>query len=429
MHQIIHLSVQSSNIFEGVIHLNGSKSIANRLLLIQALANFSEVELTNLPDADDTQTMQHLLQQFRENRHEMPYNTGAAGTTFRFLTAFFAFQSNTQILTGSERMKERPIGVLVDALRELGAEIQYLEKEGFPPLAIHQPIFNKIPQIYIAADTSSQYISALLMLAPTLPFGLTLHLEGKIVSRPYILMTLGLMQTWGVNHTWVGDKIEIQAQGYSLKNAAIEADWSAASYWYSMAIIANNQGKKVNLALRGLFQNSLQADSIITEIAEELGITTEWTSEGIILKNNEKPITDFIEIDFSDCPDIAQTLIVTAGALGIQGLFSGMETLHIKETDRLKALEIELAKVQVWLSKLPPRFNKKRPNDTFYMLEGKAVINSPTFATYHDHRMAMAFAPLALLGDIQIENPEVVTKSYPNFWRDVTENGVNFIPN
>lgn len=400
---------------KGEITLDGSKSISNRLLIIQALCT-EHFDIQRISTSRDTTTLQQLLSQ--KDSLEV-FDCGAAGTTFRFLTAFLAFKQGTQILTGSERMKQRPIKKLVDALRALGCNISYLENEGYPPLSISAPNTLAINELRIAADTSSQYITSLLLIAPTLPNGLILTLEGAIVSRPYIEMTLALMQHFGVSHTWEGNTISVAPQKYQARDIVVEADWSAASYYYSVAAFADS----LDLTLNGLFAESLQGDAVIAEMGKSFGIETTYTEGGIHLKKNGAA-ADFFEWDFIRCPDIAQTLAVMCGGLGINGLFTGLETLFIKETDRVAALKNELAKIGVHFSKLPPRFSKKSDN-TYYAVEGKGTWQSPPlFPTYEDHRMAMAFAPLAMFAPIQIEDPAVVAKSYPEFWKDFEKLGI-----
>jgi 3-phosphoshikimate 1-carboxyvinyltransferase len=399
----------------GKINLTGSKSISNRALIIQALCA-TDFKIDRLATAKDTVTLQALLQS-----QEQELNTGHAGTTFRFLTAYLCTRTGSQILTGSERMKQRPIGVLVDALRELGADIHYLENEGYPPLRIGEtPNFGQQAELSIPADTSSQYITALLLLGPTLPQGISLTLEGKIVSRPYIEMTLGLMAYFGVRHEWEGNRIRVEHQPYQARDFVVEADWSAASYYYSLAALSDS----CTLQLDGLFADSFQGDAVIQEMYTHFGVTTSFNTTGLLLhKPDSATPPALFEYDFLACPDVAQTLAVTCAALGTQGLFTGLDTLRIKETDRIAALQNELAKVQSFLSLLPSRFAKKSQKE-YYMLEGKAQWTAPpSFATYEDHRMAMAFAPLALIAPVIIEEPKVVGKSYPNFWKDFTKLG------
>ncbi len=398
----------------GEITLDGSKSFSNRVLIIKALCE-TAFPIHNLSTSNDTQTLVKLLSQTDNNT----YDCGAAGTTFRFLTAYFALQEGTQILTGSERMKQRPIGKLVNALRALGCDIEYMNTEGYPPLKINSPNALTTNGLIIPADTSSQYISALLLVAPTLPKGLKLTLDGKIVSLPYIKMTLALMEYFGVQHTWKGNTITVEKQSYQPREITVEADWSAASYYYAMAAFAD----ELDLKLNGLFKNSSQGDSVITEIGFHFGVDTVFTEGGIDLKKTGNPQTEFFEWNFVKCPDIAQTLAVVCAGRNVQGLFTGLETLFIKETDRVAALKNELAKVGVSFVKMPARFSQ-RTEKQYFMVDGKLNIETtPTFPTYEDHRMAMAFAPLAMFHEIEIEEPAVVGKSYPQFWEDLKKLG------
>ncbi len=398
----------------GEITLDGSKSFSNRVLIIQALCE-TDFPIHNLSTSNDSQTLVKLLAQTDSDI----FDCGAAGTTFRFLTAYFALQEGTQILTGSERMKQRPIGKLVNALLALGCDIEYLENEGYPPLKINAPKHLTTNGLIIPADTSSQYISALLLVAPTLPKGLKLTLDGKIVSLPYIKMTLSLMEYFGVKHTWKGNTITVEKQAYQPREITVEADWSAASYYYAMAAFAD----ELDLKLNGLFKNSSQGDSVVTEIGFHFGVDTVYTEGGVHLKKTGNPKTEFFEWNFVKCPDIAQTLAVVCAGRNVQGLFTGLETLFIKETDRVAALKNELAKVGVSFVKMPARFSQKSQKQ-YFMVEGKLNFEStPTFPTYEDHRMAMAFAPLAMFHEIEIEEPAVVGKSYPQFWEDLKKLG------
>ncbi len=405
---IYTISKSDKNIV-GEITLAGSKSISNRALIIRALCE-DDFKIKAIANSKDTQ----ILHKFLETK-AAKYDAGPAGTTFRFMTAYLALQEGAQILTGSERMKQRPIGVLVEALKELGADIEYLEKEGYPPLKINTP--NNIGlqnKLNISSGISSQYISALLMIAPVLSNGLELTLEGKIVSRPYIEMTLNLMAYFGVEHSWEENTIKIAPQKYISKDFTVEADWSAASYYYALAAFS----ERLDLQLNGLFKESTQGDSVLAEMMESFGIHTTFNEKGIRLSKNSTSVKPFFEKDFIRCPDLAQTIAVICGGMGVQGLFTGLETLKIKETDRISALKNELQKVQVWLSKLPAKFSKNKEKE-FFAIEGNAKVeNTPLFETYEDHRMAMAFAPFAMFGEIQVEDPMVVGKSYPDFWRD-----------
>ncbi len=397
----------------GTIHLDGSKSISNRALLIRALSP-SSFEIENLSTSDDTKAMLSLI-----GRSEGVMDVGPAGTTFRFLTAYCATRPGEQILTGSSRMKQRPIGPLVDALRVLGADIEYVEAEGYPPLKINAPKeLGKNRKLEIPANISSQFISALLMIAPTLPNGLEITLVGNLVSASYLQMTLDMMNHFGINYSFEDQVIDVPAQEYQPLRYMVESDWSAASYHYAAAALADD----VDLHLNGLFQESLQGDAATVELFDRLGLQTTWTGTGVRITRHGK-VRPYIEHDFILCPDIAQTLAVVCGGLGIGGAFTGLETLSIKETDRIVALKTELSKVGVSFAKAPAKFSKNSAKK-FYLLEGKAQWDeAPSFATYHDHRMAMAFAPLSILAPVRVEDPEVVGKSYPDYWKDLVDLG------
>ena len=409
----LHLLKKDRKI-HGEITLNGSKSISNRVLMIQKMCD-TAFDIHALSTSKDTLTLEKLLAQTDNS----VFDAGHAGTTFRFMTAYLALQKGTQILTGSERMKQRPIGKLVTALNALGADIEYAEKDGYPPLKINSPRAFDKNELTISADTSSQYITALLLVAPTLPNGLKLTLDGTIVSRPYIEMTLALMEYFGVAHTWEGQTIHVTPQKYISKNITVEADWSAASYYYALAAFSDD----LDLQLNGLFEKSMQGDAQIIQFGKEFGIHSEFNATGIRLTRSNAKVTSLFEANFITCPDIAQTLVVMCGGTGIPGLFTGLETLFIKETDRIAALKQELEKVGVTFIKLPKKFSKKIPKD-YFMVSDKAVFNDvPVFETYDDHRMAMAFAPLAMFHEIEVNDPEVVIKSYPNFWKDLEQLG------
>lgn len=398
----------SSKKIQGEIQLSGSKSISNRVLLIQALCK-DKFGIHNLSDSDDTQTMFTLL-----HAKEDELDAHHAGTTFRFMTAYLATKSGSQILTGSERMKQRPVKALVDALNEIGADITYLENDGYPPLKINAPKSEWKNVISLPANISSQYISALLLIAPTLTDGLRITLEGEIVSRPYIEMTLQLMKEFGIASEWQDNTIIIKHQNYIPTEFYVEADWSAASYYYIIAGLSD----ECTLTLKGLHQNSTQGDAEIARIADLFGIETVFADHHITINKNStaKPPTLF-EYNFLKVPDIAQSFAVLCAGLGVSGLFSGLQTLRIKETDRIAALQQELSKMDVFLSKMPEKFSKKTGTE-YYMLEGKANYNGNLISidTYNDHRMAMAFAPLSLYFPININDAAVVSKSYPKYW-------------
>lgn len=410
MMDVIRLHKSDRNL-HGTLALNGSKSISNRALIALALAGAKPADwLSNLSTSKDTVTLNALLSQEGDT-----YDAGDAGTTFRFLAAYLAIKPGQQTLTGSARMQERPIGPLVDALRLLGADIQYLGNEGYPPLLIGAPNPDaaKNAKIGVAANVSSQFLSALLLIGPYLPDGLELIPEGPLVSRPYLEMTVQMMRYFGATVEWQGDAIQVQPGCYTPKRLAVEADWSGASYWYALAAFSDG----LDLRLEGLHANSWQGDAAIVAMMERFGITTTFEDNGIRLTKSGAAPKPFFEQDFLECPDIAQTLAVICGGLGVSALFSGLETLSIKETDRIAALKAELAKVDVTFVKLPAHMSKRSPGKTFYNIQGKAAWTTPPqFATYGDHRMAMAFAAFAMLGDVAIENPKVVGKSYPEFW-------------
>jgi len=410
----IKLSAKSK-IIKGKVKLTGSKSIANRVLLIRALAceNFA---IENMSESDDSNTMIELLKS-----NDEVLDAHHAGTTFRFLTAYLAVKGEDKVLTGSERMKQRPIGPLVDALNSLGADISYLEKEGYPPLKISAPLSVFGDTVSVHGNISSQYLSALLMIAPTLPNGLRLTILGDLVSKPYLEMTLSIMAYFGIAHDWIDNVIIILPQSYIPKPYFVEADWSAASYYYSIAAMS----EEAHITLKGLSDNSLQGDSAVAEIGTHFGIVTTYGENFVTLvKKKDSLISPFIEYDFINQPDIAQTIFVMCAGTGVSGLFTGLQTLYIKETDRIKACQDELAKVNIFLTKIPPRF-KKNAEGEYFMIEGRADLTTePAFDTYHDHRMAMAFAPFSLLGDVIVNDCEVVSKSYPEFWNDLESLGL-----
>lgn len=405
-----HVSKDNLSI-KGSIDLDGSKSISNRALIIQALCEKS-FDITHLSTSKDTTTLQQLL-----NSNDNLLDAGAAGTTFRFMTAYLALKDGRQVLTGSERMKQRPVAVLVDALNSLGANISYLEKEGYPPLAISSPTIKDNKRLSISANVSSQYISALLMIAPLLPNGLTLQLDSNIVSRPYIEMTLKLMSHFGIVYQWKDNQIQVKNQKYQAKPYKVEADWSAASYYYIMAAFSD----ELSLQLNGLWAESVQGDAILSEMMEQFGVKSSFNKQGVLLTKKKIETVPSFDWDFIRCPDIAQSIAVVCAGLGTRGMFTGLETLRIKETDRIAALQHELAKVSVDF-----KFEKNKSTQSgkdYYELSGKAILQNPNFKTYDDHRMAMAFAPLAMFGSINIAEPMVVVKSYPQFWEGLESLG------
>lgn len=413
----LRLSHPSKKI-KATIPLGGSKSISNRVLLIKAFSGH-DIHIDNLSSSDDTSTLVKMLD--REHTH---YDTGHAGTTFRFMTAYLAFKEGTHFLTGSERMQQRPVKALVEALNGIGANIEYENEIGYPPLIINSPKNEIKGEINIDAGISSQYISALMMLAPTLPQGLIINLTGEMVSLPYIKMTASILEYFDIRCDFVDHKITIEKQAFSKKDFFVESDWSAASYYFAMASMA----KEAEITLTGLFKDSLQGDAAIVKIAEKFGIVTTYGDKTITLKkNNEQKNAELIEYDFIEQPDIAQTIFAMCAANNIKGLFTGLQTLYIKETDRIQAFKNELAKIDVQLSKLPLKFSKDQ-SKTYYLVEGQMNTGSnPIFNTYHDHRMAMALAPLALKSEITINEYEVVSKSYPEFWNHLKKCNFEFI--
>ncbi len=391
-----------------------SKSESNRVLIIDALTG-GKCNLQNLSNARDTQTMIRLLKS-----NDYLLNVIDAGTTMRFLTAFCAVSGREAEMTGTERMCERPIKLLVDALRELGCSIEYKNKEGYPPLAIKKFDKNNIKNnhLKIRGDVSSQYITALLLVAPTLPKGMVLELEGKVGSKPYIEMTLALMKIFGViaKADWNKNTIEIAPQNYLPATYSVESDWSGASYWFSIVALAHES----RIEIQGYKSDSLQGDRVIVDIAEKFGVKSTFTDKGLILEKT-KTVQAF-EWDFTHCPDLAQTVAVVCAAKGVECTMTGLESLRIKETDRIKALQNELQKFGADLVEVEPNHKfvvKPMP------IENRNSISGQSIATYKDHRMAMAFAPLALLGDVIIEGPEEVAKSYPDYWEDLKKAGFN----
>lgn len=392
---------------KGSIVLPGSKSVANRALIIHALS-YSPYPIENLSDSDDTRVMEQVF-----NSNTNHFDIGHAGTAMRFLTAFLAQIVGEWTITGSERMKQRPIGILVDALNKLGARIEYLENEGFPPLKIFGSHL-KGCVLELDGSVSSQYISALLMIAPTLEDGLTLRLKNKITSRPYIEMTLKLMEQFGVKSVWKGNEIRIAEQSYKARPFSVEADWSGASYWYQMAVMADD----VDVELIGLTIESLQGDAQIAKWFEQLGIDTVATKKGSRLVRNGKPLPKNLNLNFIENPDVAQTFAVLCVMKQIQFHFTGLETLKIKETNRIAALQDELAKFGAQITE--PAHGELKWDGTF-PLEKHAV---PEIETYHDHRMALAFAPACqVYGPVAILDPMVITKSYPAYWEDLKKVG------
>ena len=402
---------KKNNIIEGRINLPASKSISNRVQIINALSNNYE-PIKNLSDCDDSKAMQNIL--FSNTNS---FDVGHAGTTMRFLTAYLSKIVGEWTLTGSHRMQERPIGVLVDALNSIGGQITYLEKEGYPPLKIFGSNLTG-EEVSLKGDTSSQYITALLLIAPTLVNGLKIKLEGKIVSRSYIDMTLNIMKEFGIKSEFKGQEITVSHQTYQRIPYTVEGDWSGASYWFSFMALAD-EGK---LYLDGLRRHSFQGDSGLIPVFEKLGVKAQFSKKGMFI---EKIATDCkkLKFDFNQMPDLAQTFAVCACLKNIPFHFTGLETLKIKETNRIYALIIEVGKLGYVL-------HEPVEGELAWDGERGAEDKNIVIETYHDHRMAMAFAPIAMVRpEIEIDSPDVVKKSYPNFWEQLKEVGFNIEEN
>jgi len=391
---------------DSTIYLNSSKSESNRLLIIKALSE-KEITIKNLSKANDSVLLKNLL----ESENLVVWDAQDAGTSFRFLTSFLAIKKEHVVLSGTERMKQRPVKVLVDALNKIGAEILYLENEGFPPIYVKGKINQVKNKLDIPGDISSQYISSLLLIAPLLEKGIEINIEEPFYSRPYVNMTLNLMNSFGIKSEVKGNKISIKNQEFSSGSYIVESDWSAASYWYSILSISDNIN---NLTLQGLKKKSNQGDSVISELMKSFGVNTQYKEDGIVL-TKIKLDTEEIELDFRDCPDLAQTILVVAAYHKIKLKVSGVESLKIKETDRLVAMKNELKKIGCDFYE----------EGNYWILEKRRreIDDELSIDTYKDHRMAMAFAPLASKKSIIINDPDVVVKSYPTYWEDLKKVG------
>ena len=400
-----------------------SKSISNRALMLQALCRERRYTIERLAVCDDTKHMREGIEAKKAGAALI--DIGATGTAMRFLTAYLAITPGETTITGSERMQQRPIGTLVEALRMLGADITYMNREGFPPLRIQgKPLQGGT--LEIEAGISSQYISALLMIGPCMKEGLTLKLKGNIASRTYIELTLDLMRHYGATAEWADERtLRIEPGRHEDKPLSVEGDWSGASYWYELAAVAAHYGYEVDIRLHGMREDSRQGDRVVAQLFEELGVKTEYAEKGVELlidkaqcgiDNSQFSILNFqFEKDFTHCPDIAQTMAVTYCLLGMPFTFTGIQSLRIKETDRVAALIHELRKLG---------FVLRAEGDERLIWDGTRCTpdEHPVIATYDDHRMAMAFAPAALCFEgLAIEDPEVVTKSYPGFWEDISQ--------
>lgn len=410
-----HLEISPSRQPKGRIVLPASKSISNRALLINALAGSTKLP-ENLSDSDDTSVMLRALQEMPET-----IDIGAAGTAMRFLTAYLSVTPGEHVITGTERMRHRPIAILVDALRQLGASIAYDGEEGFPPLRIVGNDKLEGGKLTVPGDVSSQYISALLMIAPTLRRGLRLTLTGQIASKPYLEMTISMMREFGAKVNWLEESIiEVLPCPYERLDYHIESDWSAASYWYEIAALSTDENTQIDLV--GLHHDSIQGDSRVWRLFSELGVETQFCVEpdGTEITRLQKSgtTTGYFSYDFTHQPDLAQTFAVTCSMLNVPFHLYGLQSLRIKETDRIAALMKELGKIV--------RLEEK---DNELLWEGGSAERQENsqliFDTYEDHRMAMSLAPVCLRtgSQIRINNPEVVSKSYPAFWNDLEKAG------
>jgi len=404
----LHLFLQHSKINPSTdITITGSKSESNRLLLLKAL--FTNLEINNVSNSDDSQYMLKALKS-----DDSTVDIHHAGTAMRFLTAYFAtLEGKTTLLTGSQRMQERPIKILVDALRELGADIAYDKEEGYPPLRITGKTL-KNDEVRLKANVSSQYISALLLMATKLKNGLKLHLDGKITSVPYINMTLSLLNQIGVETSFEGQLIQVKPYLDTVsKTLTVESDWSSASYFYSI-IALSPVGTQINLSTYK--KDSLQGDAVLQAIYKQLGVTTTFEGSNINLKKTTTQLPDCLNLDLANAPDIAQTIVVSCLGLQVNCNLTGLHTLKIKETDRLEALKNEINKFGTAI---------KITNDSLHLLDPKSLTPNAIIETYNDHRMAMAFAPLALRTEFSIKEAEVVSKSFPDFWENLKQLGFN----
>lgn len=396
--------ISTDTLHEGIIKLPSSKSISNRVLIINALS-MSDYPIENLSDCDDTNVMLRAL-----DSDSSSFDIGAAGTAMRFLTALLAKTFGQWTITGTERMKNRPIKLLVDSINELGGKIEYAEKEGYPPLRIYGSALEG-GELELNGGVSSQYISALMMIAPYMKHGLTLTLTGTIISRPYIHLTAELMRFFGAEVIITDNKIKVIPGEYQPKPYFVESDWSAASYWYQIVALS----KDLHLELPHLYKNSWQGDAKGAELFSLLGVQTHYTKEGVTISKKEITTKKCI-YNFVDQPDLAQTFVVTCCLLNIPFHFSGLQSLKIKETDRMEALKNEMRKLGYVLT--------DKNNSILEWNGERCEPSNEPIHTYEDHRMAMAFAPAALkIGNIEICEPHVVSKSYPDYWKDLKHIG------
>ncbi len=400
----IQISHPTKKILTSIV-LPGSKSESNRLLIMNEFSG-KKIRIENLSSADDSQELKRLL--------ASPFkilDVKNSGTSMRFLIAYYCVINKNKVITGSQRMQQRPIGKLVDALRYIGFKIHYLQNEGFPPVEIIPTERTHLKYtVDLEANESSQFISALLMIAPVFPDGLTINLQNKIVSKSYIQMTLEMLKRCGINYTWKKKEIRIDHQKYMPTLYHIEPDWSAASYWYSIATMSH----EAEIILKGFKKQSLQGDQVIATWMKNFGVSTTFTEDGIIIKKESEHLINEMTFDFNDCPDLAQTILVLAAAKNINLKIKGLKTLRIKETDRIAALHKELRKFGAQLIQHKTDYYELKPN---YNYIGERI------ETYDDHRMAMSFAPMAMAGSIELSKPIVVSKSYPEFWEHLRTAG------
>ena len=405
---MIEISSFNKTIY-GAIDLESSKSISNRLLIIKEFCK-TKFEIQNLSNAKDTKILNELLYSFKSTKD---INCEDAGTALRFVIAFLATKEGIWKVSGSERMHERPIKPLIDCLTELGSEIKYLEKEAVPPIEIKSKKL-KSKKLSLPGDVSSQFISALLMIAPTIENGLTLEISSKVLSKPYIDMTLNLMSEFGIKYSWENNLIKVEKQNYLAKNIKVENDWSAASFWYSFLALS----KSGEIKIPNLYANSIQGDSVLSFIYSKLGIKTEFNADSIILSKT-KNIAKEIELDLSNHPDLALPITVTCCGLGIKAHLMGLESLKVKESNRLECIKKELRKFNI-SCEIDSSSIKIKENQN--IVQPKSIIEC-----HHDHRIAMSIAPLVMKVDsIKFDDKEVVNKSYPKFWEDFNKVSQNY---
>ena len=403
---------------KGTVTLPSSKSIANRYLILQALSG-GKLTVNNLSVSDDTQILHKLL---TSPPADNIYDAHHAGTTSRFLLAYLAMQPGTQVVTGSERLITRPIRPLAEALISMGADVQYLKEEGCLPIQLGPVPASLTSEVRIAGDISSQFITALLLNAHSLPNGLKINIEGELVSKPYVEMTLSILRDVGIDSTLTDDYIAIDHQPIVEKTLTVESDWSAASYF--LGLVATRPGSEI--VMPNLYETSIQGDSQMVSYLHHYGCKYAFEAGGLKVWNpadadyTPPPI---LELDLEDTPDIFQTFATMHSILGLSCMYTGLSTLPGKETNRIEAMKNELIKVRSIIAELPPRFSSKS-EQKYYLQESKAVVSEvPTFSTYQDHRMAMSLALLSLVAPINIEEPEVVSKSFPHYWDELVKLG------